>query len=137
VSVPHVRSTPRLIARLMEAEALAQNGRAEGREGPRPTAREEAKAGGRGVRDVRTGRGCTESAARARIAGRYDEAFYKPQSLDVREWLTVSSLLFSAIIAVPCYAVAQSPAVEFVELAKQYQAAFNARDAAKSGRFIC
>jgi hypothetical protein len=35
----------------------------------------------------------------------------------------VSSLLFSAIIAVPCCAVAQSRAPEFVELAKQYQAA--------------
>jgi hypothetical protein len=62
---------------------------------------------------------------------------YKPQSLDVREWFTVSSLLFFAIIAVPWYAVAQSPAPEFVELAKQYQAAFNAGDAAKSWRFVC
>jgi hypothetical protein len=55
----------------------------------------------------------------------------------VREWFTVSSLLFFAIIAVPWYAVAQSPAPEFVELAKQYQAAFNAGDAAKSWRFVC
>jgi uncharacterized protein (TIGR02246 family) len=40
-------------------------------------------------------------------------------------------LAVSAILAVPCHAVAQSPAPEFVELAKQYQAAFNAGDAAK------
>src|SRR5687767_6481057 len=40
-------------------------------------------------------------------------------------------LALSSILAIPCYAVAQSPAPEFVELAKQYQAAVNAQDAGR------